>query len=316
MVRRNLGRHLWLTLSAVLFSALPLFAQGGSMTGVVKDQQGKPVVDAKVTIDLPSAGRKYEVKTDKNGEYMQLGLTGGQYTLTVEKEGIGKVQRPAQVRAGARATYDVVLAPGSGVDPKDPKMAAITKTFEEGVNLSKAGSQDEAIAKFNEVIVLNPKCADCFYNIGYSEAQKKDYDKAEEAYKKAIELKPDYVDAYNGLAGIYNAQRKFDLAADASKKASEIGAPAGGGGAANPDSMFNEGVILWNAGKIADAKAKFQAVLAAKPDHAEAHYQLGMALVNEGNLAGAAEEFDQYLKLAPNGPNAPQAKALVGQLKK
>ena len=58
------------------------------------------------------------------------------------------------------------------------------------------------------------------------------------------------------------------------------------------------------------------AVVAANPNHAEAHYQLGMALVNEGNLAGAATEFETYLKIAPAGPNAAQAKALVAQLKK
>ena len=41
-----------------------------------------------------------------------------------------------------------------------------------------------------------------------------------------------------------------------------------------------------------------------------------MVLVNEGNLAGAAGEFETYTKLAPDGPNAAQAKALVAQLKK
>jgi hypothetical protein len=41
-----------------------------------------------------------------------------------------------------------------------------------------------------------------------------------------------------------------------------------------------------------------------------------MALVNEGNLPGAATEFETYLKLAPDGPNAATAKSLVGQLKK
>jgi TolA-binding protein len=54
----------------------------------------------------------------------------------------------------------------------------------------------------------------------------------------------------------------------------------------------------------------------ANPSHAEAHYQLGMALVNEGNLTGAATEFDTYLKLAPSGPNAATAKSLLAQLKK
>ena len=35
-----------------------------------------------------------------------------------------------------------------------------------------------------------------------------------------------------------------------------------------------------------------------------------MALVNEGNLAGAATEFETYLKLAPTGPNAATAKGI------
>ena len=38
-----------------------------------------------------------------------------------------------------------------------------------------------------------------------------------------------------------------------------------------------------------------------------------MALVNEGNLAGAATEFETYLKLAPDGPNAATAKSLLAQ---
>jgi Flp pilus assembly protein TadD len=75
-------------------------------------------------------------------------------------------------------------------------------------------------------------------------------------------------------------------------------------------------VILWNAGKVAEAKKQFEAAVQANPGHAEAHYQLGMALVNEGNLAGAATEFETYLKLSPSGPNAATAKSLVAQLKK
>ena len=39
-----------------------------------------------------------------------------------------------------------------------------------------------------------------------------------------------------------------------------------------------------------------------KPDHADAHYQLGMALVNQGKLAEAAPMFEKYLELAPDRP--------------
>ncbi len=131
-------------------------------------------------------------------------------------------------------------------------------------------------------------------------------------------MKADYVDAYAGLASIYNAQRKFDEAAAASAKATEFSSTLGGANTAagGADAFFNQGVILWNGGKVAEAKKSFESAIQANPNHAEAHYQLGMALVNEGNLAGAATEFETYLKLSPEGPNAATAKGLVAQLKK
>jgi len=320
MVRRHYGRHFWLIALALLTFALPAFAQDGSIQGIVKDAQGKPIEGAKVTVELNGSGRKFETKTDKNGEYLQVGLVGGQYQLTVEKDGVGAVKKTVMVRAARRNGFDIVLAPGATGDAVDPATAALNKAFDEAIAASRAGNQDDAITKFEAALAISPKCADCYYNIGFSQSQKKDYDKAEVAYKKAIELKPDYADAYAGLANIYNAQRKFDLASEASAKATQLNASAGGAagaaGGGSADSLFNEGVILWNAGKIADAKKQFEAAIAAKPDHADAHYQLAMALVNEGNLKGAATEFDTYLKLAPTGQYAAQAKALVAQLPK
>ena len=71
-------------------------------------------------------------------------------------------------------------------------------------------------------------------------------------------MKPDDAEAYNGLANVYNAQRKFDEAAAASAKANELAAaaPGGAGGGGSADSLYNQGVILWNSGKIADAKKR------------------------------------------------------------
>ena len=221
------------------------------------------------------------------------------------------ISRPAEA--------NLVLGAGGPSKEVAAKNAELKKVFDEGVAASRANNHDEAITKFTAAAGLNATCYDCYYNIAFSEMQKKEYDKAEAAYKKAIELKPDYAEAYSGLANMYNATRKFDEAAAASAKAMELGGGAGaaaGGGGGNADAMFNQGVILWNAGKVADAKKQFEGAIAANPNHAESHYQLGMALVNEGNLNGAATEFETYLKLAPTGPNAATAKGILGSIKK
>jgi tetratricopeptide (TPR) repeat protein len=318
MIRR-VNRALWLTACAAALAlvATPVAAQStGMVRGQVLDAQGQPVENATIKIDMASGtSRHFETKSNKKGEFVQIGLPPGDYKVVAEKDKTGSNEAGGRVSISRPLEVRLVLGAGGPSKADLAKTAELKKAFEEGVAASRTGNHDEAIAKFQAAAALNEKCFDCYYNIGFSYAQKKDYDKAEEAYKKAVELKPDYSEAYNGLANIYNAQRKFDLAAEASKKAMDS-TPGLAGGAGNPDAMFNQGVILWNAGKIPEAKKQFEAVVAAKPDHAEAHYQLGMALVNEGNLQGAAAEFDKYLQLAPTGPNAATAKSLLAQLKK
>jgi tetratricopeptide (TPR) repeat protein len=326
MIRRLNGRHAAASvcaLVAALALAAPAAAQStGMVKGLVRDDKGQPVDAAKITIEfVEGVNRKQETKTNKKGEFVQIGLQSGAYKITAEKEGIGSQQFDARVRIGQATEVNFVLSGKNAPPNKEDlaKGAELKKTFEDGVAASRAGNFDEAIVQFNHGAELSTTCADCYYNLGYAYSQKKEYDKAEASYKKAIEIKPDYGEAYNGLANIYNAQRKFDEAAAASTKAAELGgggAAAAGGGGGNVNAMYNQGVILWNAGKIPEAKKQFEAVLKADPNHAESHYQLGMALVNEGNLAGAATEFETYLKLSPDGPNSATAKALVAQLKK
>ena len=115
---------------------------------------------------------------------------------------------------------------------------------------------------------------------------KKEWDKAEIAYKKATEIKPDYVEAWNGLANAYNSQKKLDLALEASANAAKYGGSAAGG-AGSANSLYNQGVILFNQQKYAEAKEKFAAAVAADPNYADGHYQLAMSSLNTGDMPGA-----------------------------
>jgi tetratricopeptide (TPR) repeat protein len=305
--------------------AVPVAAQpGGMIRGIVKDVKGQPIEGAVVTLTMTDTGRKFTVKTNRRGEFLQIGLAGGAYTVQGEKDTLASTTEKATVSIGRPVELELVLgalsASAAAADAAElaKKGAELKLLFEQGVAAGNAGQHDEAIAKFTAGIQINPQCYDCYDNIGFAYSQKKDFAQAEAAYKKAAEIKPDDAAAWNGLATIYNAQRKFDEAAAASAKATELATnlSSTGGAGAGADAYFNQGVILWNGGKIAEAKKQFEAAVQANPAHAEAHYQLGMALVNEGNLAGAATEFETYLKLAPEGPNAATAKSLVAQLKK
>jgi len=82
------------------------------------------------------------------------------------------------------------------------------------------------------------------------------------------------------------------------------------------DAIYNQGIILWNTGNIPDARVKFEEAIRADATFAPAHYQLGMAQLNEGQIAEAVASFETYLKLAPQGEHAAQATQMVAQLKK
>ncbi|MCX6552267.1 MAG: tetratricopeptide repeat protein [Acidobacteria bacterium] len=321
------GRRL-LVLVALAFAAVmlatPSYAQTGAVQGTVVDGAGKPLEKALVLIEYTDGiNRKYEVKTNKKGEFIQIGLQPGNYKVTASFEALGNQTFPVRIRLGEPMKVNFMLGGGTagkgGMSKEDAaKAVALKKVFDDGVAASKAGDFDGAIAKFTEASTLVPGCFDCFYNIGYNYTQKKDLDQAEAAFLKAIELKPTYVDAYNGLATVYNSQKKFDKAQEASQKAAELASTAGpgGGSTGGVDAEYNQGVIDWNAGKIPEAAEHFQKVIFMKPDHADAHYQMGMAYVNQGKLAEAVPMFEKYLELAPDGPFAATAKGILSSIKK
>jgi tetratricopeptide (TPR) repeat protein len=205
------------------------------------------------------------------------------------------------------------LSATSGVSSADKEAAAaIQASAGAAVEAMKAGRHDEAIAKFQEVIAKVPTCQDCYYNIGVSQMAKKDYTEAEASFKKAIELKPDNADAYTALANLYNSQKKFDLAAEASANAAKYAAAGGGGGSA--EASYNQGVILFNAGKFAEAKTQFEAATKTDPNHSMAQYQLGMTALNLGQIPDAVAALEAYLKVDPNGPKAAEVKAALPAL--
>ena len=326
MKRALLGPRL-LAVGAVIFGLIavvpaPASAQTGQVKGKVVDAEGNPIEGATISIEFIGAlTRKFETKTNKRGDFVQIGLQSGTYKVTASKDKMEQSYE-TRVRIGNMSEVNFVLQPGTGptmtkeeADKLKAKIEAATATFNEGVALSQAGKDDEAIAKFTEVAGQLEKCGECYVNIGSIYARQKKYDEAEKAFKTAIEQNPNLPDAYNGLANIYNAQRRFDEAAAASAQANKLAAATGAGGG-DANSLFNQGIILWNSGKIAEAKAQFEEAVKVDPNLAEAHYWLGMASLNEGKMPEAVAEFEKYLELAPTGQYADQAKQMVAQLKK
>lgn len=329
MVGSNFNRRVLATCVAVLSCAMlpaPAAAQMGQVRGKVVDAENRPVEGAKVTIVRKDGGRpQFDVTTDDDGDYIQVGVPIGDYAVTATK---GKLTQAFDVRIGS-GMKEVNFALGADggemskeeADKARERLDALKAAFAEGAALSNQGKHDEAIAKFEEVLEAVPECTECYTNIGSVKAAKKDYEGAEAAYKQALKLNPESVDAYNGLATIYNTQKRYKEAQAMSAEAAKRGMAAGGTG--NAGALYNQAAIMWNSPDADPAKIQeiLERAIKADPTHAESHFLMGNVLVRIGaagdmaKFGEAAAAFETYLKLAPDGPNAAKAKESFEQLK-
>ena len=213
-----------------LFLALALAgsaarAQTGTARGKIMDDKGQPIVDAIVTIEYQGGvTRKYETKTNKKGEYTQVGIYPGVYKVTVTKEGYQGGVLDARISLG-EPTYlnDMKLMTKSAAQAAaagaDKGRAELSAAFKNATDLTQAGKYDEAIAAYNQILATNPSIPEVQYNLGYIYTQKKDWANAEAAYKKALELKPSYNEASLGLARVYQESGQGEKAVELMNKA-------------------------------------------------------------------------------------------------
>jgi len=80
-------------------------------------------------------------------------------------------------------------------------------------------------------------------------------------------------------------------------------------------SQVTRGRQALEQGKPGEAIASFRAALANQPDLPEALRGLGMAHALQGKDAEANEEYERYLKIAPQGPEAAEVRRALSELK-
>ena len=116
------------TLVFVLLLAAAVKAQDAQVTGQFLDLNGKPW--AGITVNVKSdTGRSFTLKTDKDGKFTQIGLSGGVYTFTlVDPGGILKnFTDKRQIAASGNTEVDFnfkELATQQGPSPEEQKQRA------------------------------------------------------------------------------------------------------------------------------------------------------------------------------------------------
>jgi tetratricopeptide (TPR) repeat protein len=293
--------------------APPAQAQTGTARGKVLDAQGQPLLDAKVLIEFQGGiTRKFEVKTNKKGEFMQVGMQPGPYRFTASKEGYQPAVADFRVALGDPTEvppFKLLTAKEAGQQPGSPQ-AVLRSSFQKAVELQTAGKLDEAEAEYKAILEKSPDVPEIYQNLGQIYAAKKDYPAAEAALTKALELNPGATDVATQLAKVYHETGQ-------SAKAMEVMAKAAGANPADAKAQFNQGIFLLNANKTEEAAAAFEAATKADPNMAEAFFRLGTSQISLGKIPEALANLEKYLSLNPtDAQNKATAEGLIKALKK
>ncbi len=365
-MKQRLAGAALITLLAV-FCLPAAFAQAtGSVKGVCKDMDGKPIAGASVEWTNTDNGRKYDLKTNKNGEYFSLGISPGKYNVRLVQNNNELFHINGVAVGIEEITQDIDLkkemssgAPGVSAEQakqqveqreKALKENAVIKTLNEKLAAAKtaadAGDFDTASKTMAEATQADPnrdllwaKLGDYTVSAANKQsdpaAKTKEYEDAIADYQKAVDLKQKNLDtdpkaktpdATKALASYYNnlgkAQASSGKTEDAVKSYNQAAQmdPANAG-----MYYFNLGGTLTNANTKNDPEMRkaavdaFDKAIAADPNKADAYYWKGTNMIGAATLQGdkmvappgTAEAFQKYLELAPTGPHAEEAKAML-----
>jgi tetratricopeptide (TPR) repeat protein len=293
--------------------AAPARAQTGTARGKVFDAQGQPLADAKVLIEFQGGiTRKFEVKTNKKGEYMQVGMQPGPYRFTASKEGYQTSVADVRVALGdATEVPPFKLASAAqAVQQAGSAAAELKGSFEKAVALQGAGRLDEAEAAYKAILEKTPDVPEVYQNLGAVYAAKKDFAQAEATYLKGLEIRPDSADMATQLARLYQENGQPE-------KAMEVMSKSASANPADAKAQFNQGIFLLNSYKNEEAIAAFEAALKADPGMTEAYFRLGALMVGQGKVPEAIAHLEKYLSMNPtDAANVATAQGLLKALKK
>lgn len=289
------------------------------LSGVVVDEAGKPIASAKVVIEfLQGQSAQRELTSDKNGEWVVLGLGSGNCKITVTAAGFAPTSTDifvSQIEMNPKVT--LTLRKMEQTTAPVLKDEATLDLIESANKLFAERNFDEAISLLEQFLAQNPTVYQAHILIGDCYREKGDYGKAVEVYNISIETaKKDEIMgkemAAKALAGIgdcYLRKQDFETAQKFFRQSIDT----------YPDNealAYNVGEIYFANQKLDEAIQYFTLASQIKPTWGTPYYKLGLVYLNKADYEMAKTSLNKFLQLEPNTELAQTVKNILEQLEK
>ncbi len=187
------------------------------------------------------------------------------------------------------AAFLLALAASCNTDPSAPHLAR-------GNVLVNNGKREEAAAEYREAARLAPRSALARERLGDTNYDLGRKDDALAAYRDAAAVDPDSVTARLGDRGDLAAARA-ELTAGLQRAPSNL------------FLLLSRGNYAAKAGDRDAAVEDYTRAVNLKSDNVPALYQLGIALLEKGDLPAAQRTFDRLIDVAPGAPEGHYGRA-------
>lgn len=288
------------------------------ISGQVRSGNNKTAENVMIRIETHAGALVDEGTTDSMGRFRFTRLRSGQYRVSAKA---GNATAPAQFvdlsRASPRVHLLIELAteaptfmsrerPGV-IDVRVPMEAR--GHVEKGRAAVAANKSDEAISHFKKAIEIFPDFYDAHMSLAQLYMDGSQWDKAEASLRQALKSNPKSVAAMVSLGEVYRRQRKYSEGEKVLEEALKIDN-------ASWESNFTLGRIHWELKNIVKAGKYVARTIELQPNVAEARLLAGNIFIRAGLPENALIEYQEYMRLAPNGEFAAQTQTLIEKIKK
>jgi tetratricopeptide (TPR) repeat protein len=169
--------------------------------------------------------------------------------------------------------------------------------LELGIVYAGASRLAEAERAYRKVLELSPGNARALHNLGNLAMKRAHHARAVDHYRQAIEADPGYMLAYYHLAEALQAVGRTEQAYAGYLTVLEMTPASPADQAVYNDAAYRVAALALSFGDPAQAESVLSQLVRAAPDHPNAHYARGQALLQLGREAEAQQEFDAHMRI-------------------
>jgi len=280
--------------------------------GKVVDTSQKPLEGVEIKLRDAATSRSFTLKTNANGEFKFVGLPHGVYTVIYKKDGYAPKQDEWKFEKVQEVMRKTEIPTIILISQERVKEIEGLKEMEAEVKQAKDKIEQRdfegAIDLCRKVLDRNPKDPNALYLLGIGYSRKGRWAEAVEALTQVTLLIPNFPPAYFELAVNYQRLDDPSRALAAYQKNMELDA-------ANADSAYNAGLILFGSGNIDQALPLFEKALSLRPSDPEFLEMAGRCYINRADYAKAIDSLEKAKAGSTNPEKIKFLEDLIGKLK-